>query len=245
MTGSDRKTGLSTKIMMAIIGGTYGGINRRSDEPNRKLRRDKMTVCIAMIANTTKEGSSTIVFAADREVSHPAVKFEGGFPKIEFLHVHAYIMASSNDALESDDIILKTKQRISNKECTVRDIVDILSEEVKLKYDNELEEKRKLIFTRYHVTPKEFKSKAKSKLISDEVKIDLIDGLNKTEYEFRMNCPDTNFLVVGIDTAPHIWVVDQLGNKKTRYRKGFAAIGTGNTLAYAEITRLLHYTTYE
>jgi hypothetical protein len=37
-------------------------------------------------------------------------------------------------------------------------------------------------------------------------------------------------------------VVDQEGNKKTLDRKGFAAIGTGSTLAYAEITRLLNYT---
>ncbi len=199
-----------------------------------------MTVCVAMIVKDIYSQLPEIVFTADRQVTNDDVCFESGYSKIKLLHVHAYILASSEDAPKSDEIIIKTKQRLSEEKCTVREVVDILSEECKLKYESELEEQRKHVFAKYHTTVEEFKSNSKSKILSDEVKIDILNHLEMIERTY-MDYFKADFLVVGIDDAPHIYVVDQFGKIKVLDYQGFAATGSGDRLAYHEITRWANF----
>jgi len=197
-----------------------------------------MTVCIALIATDIYSRQPMIVFASDRLVSTDAICFEGGNSKIELLNLHAYIMASSTDAVNSDEIIIKTRLRIPDEECSVKQIAEILAEECKLKFESGLKEKRKQVFSRYDLTSKEFKSK--SRTMSDRVVMDIIRSLDKIEYEFKTKYFEAEFLVVGIDYAPHIFVVDQFGDIRTFDHQGFAAIGSGQLLAFPEIVRLTY-----
>jgi 20S proteasome alpha/beta subunit len=223
-----------------INGGTFQGKPKRREIPKRKFRCPRMTVCIAMIAKNTQSGLPTIVFTADKLVSTNTVCFEGGNPKIAHLYPHTYVMTSSDDALSSDEIVIKTQQKLSklfnsDENLTVEQIVNILSQECKSKYELEIEERRKQIFSRYNFTSEEFKFKSKD--LSEKIVLDVIESLHEIEYDFKTNYFKANFLIVGIDTEPHIYVVNELGKIEIFDHIGFATIGSGQFLAFPEITR--------
>jgi hypothetical protein len=237
-------TGLLLKTNKPINGGTYRKKVRWYDVPKRKLRWPRLTVCIAMIIE--KGGSSTIVFTADRMVSSDNKPgFDKAKGKIDELRPNAYVLTSSNDALLSDEIIIKTQKKLEDSpepNLSVEQIVNTLSEECKLKFEAEIEEIRKPIFSRYHLTPDELKFK--SKKMSDYFLKCVDDDLRQEEYEFKRDYfgGGAKFLIVGIDDAPHIYIVNHLGKITPYDHIGFAVVGSGERLAFPEITRLEEYT---
>lgn len=238
---SDKMTGLEAQKQSLINGGTFdrgGRKDRRDRVLKRKFGCSRMTVCIAMIVTDPKTQSLEIVFTADRLVSTDTVCFEGGFSKIQPFYPHTYVMTSSNDAPTADKIIIKTQKILeekfeSNEDLTVEQIVNVLSHECKSKFELEIDEKRKYVLSRYCLTYDEFKSTSKN--LSEKIVQDIIDGFRDIKYEFR-----ADFLVVGIDTNPHICLVDEFGNIRVYDHIGFAAIGSGEFLAFPEITRLAY-----
>jgi hypothetical protein len=223
-----------------ITYGIYWKKDKKDRTPNRKLRWPRLTVCIAMMIKIDK--ISAIVFTADRLVSSSGViaDFDKGEGKIDKLYPYMYVMASGY-APFADEIIIKTQKELSNSDenLTVEEAVNKLSLECKSKYEAGIEEIRKPIFSRYNLTTDEFKYK--SNVMSDLIVRDVVDSLNRAEYIFNQDYPRADFLVVGVDTSPHIYVVDQLGKITFYDHIGFAAIGSGANLALPEITRLEEY----
>ncbi|MCX6692562.1 MAG: hypothetical protein NTW33_11090, partial [Methanoregula sp.] len=90
-----------------INGGTFQKLRRKDKKveiTNHKIRWSGLTVCIAM------RWYDKIVFAADKKVSLEWFSYEGQ-PKINLLAINAHVMASSNNSVESDEIILKTQNK--------------------------------------------------------------------------------------------------------------------------------------
>jgi uncharacterized protein YvpB len=209
--------------------------------PNGEFRLHHMTICIAMILDHFFLTSQKVILMSDRleSLNNPFFTYEGN-PKTDLLHVNAYVL-SSGDAVESDQIILKTQNKyrtvpLENKKCTIEELADTLSKECKLKFESELEEIRKQIFSRYKLTAKQLVNN--SKKISERL-IEIVNGnIQSAEKEFKNNYSKFEFLVVGMDTKPHIFLVDQFGKKQCLDKDGFAVIGSGSLLALEEIKRL-------
>lgn len=190
-----------------------------------------MTVCIAAIAEITSE-SPKIVFASDRLVS-AGVCFESGVPKIKMLTNYSCVMLSSNDALTSDYIVTQAQKKIDEalklgEKPTIEEIVGWISEACKNKLKSEKE--KVVLSKRYDLTYDELKGKSKD--LHERIIQDIITETDNFEYYFI-----SQFLVVGIDSKPHIYVVDQEGNFQLCDLVGFATVGEGNYLAYPEITK--------
>jgi hypothetical protein len=193
-----------------------------------------MTVCIAALAEANTQ-TPKIVFAADRLVS-AGVNFENALPKIKALTPYAWVLISSNDALASDLIVVKAQETIAKeigagKTLSVSQIVDILSNECKIKMKSEKE--KQVLTDRFDLTFSEFKKISKD--LHEKLIHDIIVELDNFEYGLI-----SQFLVVGIDSAAHIYVVHQDGNIQLCDITGFATVGDGGYLAYPEITKFTY-----
>lgn len=222
--------GLLTKNKSVIDGGTF--VRKHKRRRTRKwLHKEKpMTVCIAAIADALTN-SPKIVFAADRLVS-AGVCFESGVPKIKELTNYAYVMISSNDALVSDLIATKAQKIVfdhleKKNKLTIEQIAELFSKECEMRLK---QDKEKKVFSEYNLTSDEFKNKSKD--LHDRIVQDIICKLYNYEYSL-----ETLFLIIGIDSKPHIYTVDQGGDVRLWDSIGFATAGDGGYLAYPEITK--------
>ncbi len=193
-----------------------------------------MTVCIAI------RWYDKIVFAADKKVSFDWFSYDG-HPKNDSLTINAQVMASSENSIESDEIILKTqnkfREELKGKKYTIKEIAEILSDQCKLKYETELDEKRQQVYSRYKLDPRDLKSKSKS--IPDRILQDVVLSLRNVDEDHKSGYFKAEFIVVGIDEEPHIYVVDQTGKIQFMDPAGFAVIGSGQLLAFPEMIRLM------
>jgi len=192
-----------------------------------------MTVCIAVIADSLS-GSPKIVFAADRLIS-AGVFFESGVSKVKRLADYAWVMVSTNDGLASDTMIIKLQKFVNEflergKIITIEQIVEQLSKECEKRLSAERE---KEILSPYGLTYSEFIEKS-LKMPEDLVKKININ-LNSFQYDFS-----AEFLVIGIDTNPHIYIVNEHGDCASSDLESFAIIGSGKFLAFPELTKYQH-----
>ena len=221
------------KTNSLINGGTFSKKHRKNKRRriNKKQHSEKpMTVCIAAIAEALTD-SPKIIFAADRLVS-AGVCFESGVPKIRELTNYAYVMISSNDANASDLIATRVQKIVfdnleKKNRLTIEQIADLFSKECEMRLK---QDKEKMIFYDYALTSEEFKNKSKD--LHDRIVQEIISKIYNYEYPLI-----TSFLILGIDSNPHIYTVDQDGDVRLWDSIGFATAGDGGYLAYPEITK--------
>jgi hypothetical protein len=211
---------------------------RKVNDVERKdgeIRKKIMTVCIAAISESQTKNPK-IVFASDRLVS-AGVCFEGGVSKIHLLSQNAWVMSSSNDALASDGIILKIQKALAKNgtQIEIEQIATLFSQECKNKLKSE---KEKQVFLQYGLTENNFMDKSSS--MSDLIVKDILDRSHEFKYEFEVE-----FLLIGFDSepyVPHIYTINGLGDIQVSDHLGFATIGSGQYLAFPEMTKYAYHT---
>ena len=231
--------GLFKQTGSQISRGTFG-------KPSRKNKRDRiikdqscerpMTVCIAAIAEANTK-TPKIVIAADREVSIPAwISYTSGVGKIRALTQYCWVMMSTNNALVSEDIITKTTENINEvlketpeTKLSVKQIVEMLSKNCKDWLDTIRERNvlspHGLTYDSYITRSREF-SREHIEILSNDLNV------FEENYEFS-----AQFLIVGIDTKPHIYTVNQNGMFASSDNEGFAITGAGISTAFPEFTK--------
>jgi hypothetical protein len=134
-----------------------------------------VTVCIAAITNVGMLNEKKepippcIVFCADKLVS-AGIQFESIEPKIKKITDYCYVMQSSNNALVSDLILERIRQKVGTPETPLKieDIVRILSKECfdykKEWFENNVLWKYNLVFDKFRVTPEPIVADAVKKL---------------------------------------------------------------------------------
>jgi len=191
-----------------------------------------MTVCIAAIAEAQTEYPK-IVFAADREVTS-WISYTSGVGKIRAINDFTYVMISTNNALLSNDIITKTIEYLSQDEdkenLKVENIAEIISYECKRRLEIAREES---VLRPHGLTYDSFIARSQDlssyhmEIISNSLK-----NFEEEDYSFKVD-----FLLVGIDSQPHIFVINQKGDYVSNNTEGFAVIGSGTTTAFPEMTK--------
>jgi len=184
-----------------------------------------LTVCIAAISDI--DGNPLITFAADRLVSTPTVQFESSQSKIQKLTDYAYVLIASNDSTKSNMIVRMVKPLLEEKKLKISDIADLLAKECRAIKDSRRQDD---ILGPYGLTYSSFREE--SGKLSETLQELIAHELTAYNYTFK-----NHFLVVGLDPEPHIFIVDQDGNSELHDYIGFAVIGAGRHLAFAEFTR--------
>ena len=231
-------TGLSQNRKGAINGGTFSktnGKNKRCRVYKRQHSEKLMTVCIAAIADANTE-SPKIVFAADRLVSS-WVNFESGVPKIRGLTNYAFVFIATNNAPIANGIILRVEEQIksfSGKKLTVEQIVQLISKECKNKLDGERE---RYVLSPFGLTYDEFIKKSKDMLkeLANVIMVNLCN-FEDNDYEF-----EAEFMLIGIEEKPSIYIINQKGEFTPSDYAGFATIGSGKYMAFPEITKFTYH----
>jgi hypothetical protein len=193
-----------------------------------------MTVCIAVIAEANTP-SPKIVFVSDRLIS-TWINYESGVPKIKLLTDYAAVMIASNDTLISADIVAKVEKSIaelsvSGTKISIEKIVELFSEKCRERLQLERENQ---ILSKYGLTYETFIKKSK------ELPKELIDQIVN---DFRIFKDDfeADFIVLGIDSKPHIFTITARGDYKPSDFVGYAIIGSGKVLAFPEITKYAYH----
>lgn len=194
-----------------------------------------MTVCIAAIAEADTEYPK-VIFAADREVTS-WISYTSGVSKIRHLTNSTYVMTATNNASISNDLVTKAKKRIEYKlqeepeaAVTVEDVVEAIAYQCKYRLYLARE---KFVLLPYGLTYDSFTTKAND--LPEEYVERITNDLKEFEDNFQ-----AEFLVVGIDSEPHIFVIDQSGEYISCDVEGFAVIGGGKYTAFPEITKYPH-----
>jgi 20S proteasome alpha/beta subunit len=201
---------------------------------NRKIERGfrPVTVCIAAISNVGMINEKKepippcIVFCADKLVS-AGIQFESVEPKIKKITDYCYAMQSSNNALVSDLILERVRQKVGTPETPMKieDIVRILSKECfdykKEWFENNVLWKYNLAFDKFRATPEP--------IVADAVK-----EVRECEYPFEFY-----FIVLGLESSreAHLFYVDQDGAYLLQDSLGFVTIGIGAQLAFPQMTK--------
>lgn len=189
-----------------------------------------MTICIAAICDVVEGLYPKIVFAADRLVS-AGVQFEHGQAKIEQLTDSTYVMMSSNDSLKSHMIIKSTIKKIGKTNHSIEDVVKMLASECE---QAEKLEREKNVLSKFGLTYETLVEKSRS-MSQDFIRI-MTSELESFESDF-----DGQFLIFGLEPAPHIYIVDKYGNYKLNDFVGFAVIGSGYSLSFADLTKYTYH----
>jgi len=237
-------TGLETKNNRVINGGIFTRTcanrkNKKHRIQRRSTEEKPMTVCIAAIAEANTEFPK-IVIAADREVTS-WISYTSGVGKIRVLTSYCWVMISTNNALMSDDIITKSLEKVNelsknkpDEKLTIEQIVDIISKECKRKLDIERERfvlsPHGLSYNSYIGKSREF-SREHIEILTDDLR-----GFETDNYDFT-----AEFLVVGIDSKPHIFTIIQNGQYVSSDIEGFAVAGGGKATAFPEITKYAYF----
>jgi 20S proteasome alpha/beta subunit len=197
-----------------------------------------MTVCIAAIAEANTKYPK-IIIAADRQVS-TFINYTSGVGKIRPITKYCWVMAATNDALVSDDIIAKSVEKLKSfpqpesEMITVEQIVKVIADECKNRLDVERERAilspHGLDYDSYIKRSREM-SREHIEILTNDLKFFEIN-----DYKFKVD-----FLVVGIDSEPHIFTIHQNGTYDSSDAEGFEVIGSGKVTAFPEITKLLYH----
>ncbi len=200
--------------------------------PNRYLKNKLLgelkpvTVGIAAICDLDMPAPA-IVVCADRLVS-AGIQFEGHTSKITFMTGYCMALQSSNDSLTSDALLEKVRAKTSKFEKPVKivDIVELIRAEcIALKQqwiENNILFKYNITFDKLNVKPEVAVTNA-------------IAEVNNCKYPLQFQ-----FIIVGIEETKeaHLYVIDQDGQYWLQDSLGFATIGSGDYLAFPELTKL-------
>jgi 20S proteasome alpha/beta subunit len=233
-------TGLLNKTNAQISGGTFWEgtwKNKRHRIFKWRHKEKPMTVCVAAIAEANTDHPK-IVIAADREVSIPSwISYTSGVGKIRALTQYCWVLTSTNNALISNDIIRKTIEEIESllknnpkKTLTVEQIVILLSNECIHVLENERE---RFVLSPHGLTYETYIEKSRD-ISREHIEI-LTDNLE--DFEVSSFNFGVEFLVIGIDSKPHIFTVVQNGQYASSDFEGFAIIGGGKATAFPEFTK--------
>lgn len=194
---------------------------------NRRLNdsryRKTMTICIAAICD---EGTdSKILLCADRLIS-AGIQFESGSSKIVKITDYCYTLHASDDSLFSERVLEKVKERISQIDTppTIKQIVDMFCEEcITLKRSKQ----EKDVISKYNFVVQNTKADP------NHILENIIDDIDNYQY------PSFEFIIAGLDspTEPHIYKVIQEGEWACWDSLGFVTTGTGQNLAFPEMTK--------
>jgi len=207
-------------------------IRLRNQYRNRyrfKPKVKELTICISAISEVSSL-SPKIILSADKLIS-AGIQFEHGYGKIGTVTDYCYVMMATDDALTGDMIIRETKKQVENKGFPIEEITRILAKVCEKYYQTSIE---KNILFKYNLNYENFKSKSQD--LSPNLIDIIVDEINIFQYDFK-----AEFIVCGIDTDPHIFVVDQCGNYKSYDYIGFATIGSGSPLAFSEMTKYSYH----
>jgi len=214
----------------------FGGSKRKTVGMKRfnKVRHltpvKPLTICIAARCEVGSE-LPKIVFCADRMIS-AGLQFEHGVPKVQWVTQTSLVMTSSSDSLLSDGIAKKVQTRLLGKTVDIEVVANTFREEC-------LALKTRLI-EQAVLTPLGLTHEAlwkKSGEIPKEAFESIIDRLEGYGYDLQ-----TKFMVFGIDKTgdlftPHIFLIDQDGNVEPQDFLGFCVIGSGDGMAFPEMTK--------
>ena len=197
-------------------------------------REKYMTVCIAVISEANTP-SPKIVFASDKLIS-TWINYESGVSKIKLLTNYIGVMIASDDTLTSADLISKVENTVikftsTGKKITVEKVVELLSERCKERLQNERERK---ILSKYGLTYDVF-LKSSSDLSKDLLN-EIIADFRNFKYDF-----EADFIVLGIDSKPHIFTINSKGEFQSSDFVGYAIIGSGKVMAFPEITKYTYH----
>lgn len=171
-----------------------------------------------------------IVFCADRLIS-AEIQFEHGQPKIYRLTESTYVMMASSDSLKSDMIVKSTINSIETKHPSAHEVVTILANECK---NIEQNEREKNVLSKFGLDYESFIEKSRS-MSQDFMRI-VTSELENYDSGFR-----SQFLIFGLDPNPHIYIVEQDGSYKLHDFVGFAVVGSGFPLAFADMTKYMYH----
>jgi len=203
---------------------------------NRYLKQrglKPVTVCIAAICNVglLDENKAPIppciIFCADKLVS-AGTQYESIEAKIKRITDYCFVMQSSNNALISDLILERVKQKVGTPEkpLKIEEIVKMLREECfnykKQWFEDNILWKYDLAFKKFELTPPE-------PMVSNAVK-----EVAECQYPFEFE-----FIVLGIEPSfeAHLFYVDQDGAYQLQDYLGFVTIGIGRQLAFPQMTK--------
>jgi 20S proteasome alpha/beta subunit len=204
---------------------------------NKRYQCEKhMTVCIAAISEEQTEYPK-IVIAADREVTTDWISYTSGVGKIRVLTKYCWVMISTNNALIAQDIITQSINELNkilkntpDEIITIEQIAKLISSECKYKMDLTRERvalsPHGLNYDSYIKRSKEF-SREHIEIITNDLK-----DFETQNYNFT-----AEFLVVGIDLKPHVFVVVQNGEYASSDVEGFFITGGGRSTAFPEFTK--------
>ncbi len=193
-----------------------------------------MTVCIAVIADASTT-SPKLVFASDKLIS-TWINYESGVSKIKMLTDYAAVMIASDDTLTSADLISNSEKVIaklttSGKKISIEKIVEILSEKCKERLQYERERR---ILSKYGLTYETFINRSID--LSKELLGELVNEFRNFKYDF-----EADFIVLGIDSKPHIFTINARGEYQSSDFVGYAIIGSGKVMAFPEITKYAYH----
>ena len=203
-------------------------------QPNRYLnnksieRLKPVTICIAAICDLGKPAPA-IVFCADRLISAGIIQFEGSTSKIKIITPYCMAMQSANDSLTADAILEKVREKASkfDKPVKIVDIVELIRSECLALKKQWIEDN---ILFKYNVTFDKLNVKPEATVAQ------AIKEVNdcKNQYPFQLQ-----FIVLGIEESKeaHLFTIDQDGQYWLQDTLGFATIGSGDYLAFPELTK--------
>lgn len=202
---------------------TNGCLNNK---PDKKLK--PVTICIAAICDIDKPAPA-IVFCADRLISAGPIQFEGSTSKIKIMTAYCMAMQSSNDSLTSDAILEKAREKASkfDKPRKIVEIVELIRAECLALKKQWIEDN---ILFKYNVTFDKLEVKPEA-TVAQAIK-EVTDCKNQYPFQF-------SFIVLGIEETKeaHLYTIDQDGQYWLQDSLGFATIGSGDYLAFPELTK--------
>jgi len=201
--------------------------NRRLQQ---KISEKRLTICIAAICDEIEGLYPKIVFAADRLIS-AGIQFEHGKSKIERITDSTWVMMASNDSLKSDMIIKDTITEIADSNISVKEIVSVLSKQCE---KMEKSEREKGVLSKFGLSYDTLIEKSRH-MSQDFIRI------VTAELEDYVSVFEANFIIFGLDPQPHIYIVEKDGNFKLHDFVGFAVIGSGYPLAFADMTKYVYH----
>lgn len=201
---------------------------------NRYLKERKrlkpLTICIASTCELDQ--SPRIVFCADRLVS-AKTQFEHGRPKIKYLTQNCYSMIAG-DSLQGEIILNNTKQRLEQiadiNNAQIYQIADILSEEYKKILQKNIETE---VLGRLGL------SLSSISTLPSWMGINILSDVKN----FYFN---PEFLIFGLQrigetqSTAHLYKIGAEGKIDSYDFIGFASIGSGEDLAYNELTKYVY-----
>lgn len=190
---------------------------------NQLLREQGMTICIAALCGYPQ--STTILLCADKLVS-AGIQFEGGASKIREVTQNCYVMTASNNSLISDAVYQNLIARFTQDSMPrIKEIVEALCEEC-VKYKRMKQEKD--VLSKYNMANEYLKSDPNTTIKNAIVELE--------NYPY----PEFEFIVAGFDmkeNAAYIYKVNQDGDYSNWNFLGFAVTGSGESLAFSELTK--------